>query len=339
MAQQFKVYVGDLDWGATEDDLRNSFEQYGNILSTFAAKHRDSQKPRGFGFVEFESPEICQQAIDGANESGMEILGRPVRCNMAQPRGAWYTGEEAQEGEYVQPKPRRRQQQQQQEFRVYAGKFADETTEEIIRSTFEPYGNILDLHIVKHWDSGNFRGIAFIEYDTLEAAEAAIDGENGNVELGKDGQRLRVNMAQPRGTKYVDDNYNNQDGFSEPVQQRGGGGGGFGGGGSGFGGGQVEHKVYVGKLSFDATVEDLRYAFQEHGEITDVFIPKDHETKESRGFAFVTFTTLDSANAAIAALNGAEIAGREVECNLAKPKGRGGRGRGQGRRDGGRGEY
>ena len=119
-------------------------------------------------------------------------------------------------------------------------------------------------------------------------------------------------------------------------------GGGFGGGGSGFGGGQVEHKVYVGKLSFDATVEDLRYAFQEHGEITDVFIPKDHESKESRGFAFVTFTTLDSANAAIAALNGAEIAGREVECNLAKPKGRGGRGRGrqgQGYRDGGRGEY
>src|SRR5262245_7209291 len=100
-------------------------------------------------------------------------------------------------------------------------------------------------------------------------------------------------------------------------------------------------KLYVGNLSFGATNESLQEAFSQFGTVTSAQIVMDRETGRSRGFAFVEMS--DGADQAIAAMNGAQLDGRTLTVNEAKPRedrggGGGGRG-GYGGGGGGRGGY
>ena len=78
--------------------------------------------------------------------------------------------------------------------------------------------------------------------------------------------------------------------------------------------------IYVGNLAFGATNDDLRSAFEEFGQVTSVNVIMDRETGRSRGFAFVEMADKDQAEQAIEKLNGAEIAGRNVTVNEARPR-------------------
>jgi RNA recognition motif-containing protein len=105
--------------------------------------------------------------------------------------------------------------------------------------------------------------------------------------------------------------------------------------------------LYVGNLPHSATDADLRNLFAAHGSVENVNIITDRETGRARGFAFVEMTDAGEAEKAIAALNGAELGGRTLSVNEAKPKtdrprGNGGQrfGRaGGGRSGGGRDDY
>jgi len=89
--------------------------------------------------------------------------------------------------------------------------------------------------------------------------------------------------------------------------------------------------IYVGNLSFDATDEDLRKAFEAFGEVANASVVKDRYSGESRGFGFVEMPTKAEAVAAIQGLNGTELKGRTLNVNEARPREeRGGRGRGPG---------
>jgi len=89
--------------------------------------------------------------------------------------------------------------------------------------------------------------------------------------------------------------------------------------------------IYVGNLSFDASDDDLRNAFSSHGMVESTSVIRDKFTGRSRGFGFVVMPNDDEARAAIAAVNGQSIAGREVRVNEARPKEAGGGGGGGGR--------
>jgi RNA recognition motif. (a.k.a. RRM, RBD, or RNP domain) len=107
----------------------------------------------------------------------------------------------------------------------------------------------------------------------------------------------------------------------------------------------------IDNLSYDASKDDLLGAFSTHGTVVDVFIPRDRETRRSRGFAFVRYANRDEAERALAAENGKELQGRPMRIEIAKygrndrPEGEGGgyrgggRGRGRGGFRGGRGGY
>lgn len=102
--------------------------------------------------------------------------------------------------------------------------------------------------------------------------------------------------------------------------------------------------IYVGNLSFSATDDDLRSAFEQYGDVTSVNIIMDRETGRSRGFAFVEMSDANGAADAIENLNGKDIAGRSVTVNEARPReprsgGGGGGYRGGGGGGGDRGGY
>jgi RNA recognition motif-containing protein len=78
------IYVGNLSYSVTEDDLRQAFESFGQVASVSIIKDKFSNQSKGFGFVEMPSQEEAQAAISGMN--GKEIKGRAMNVNEARPR-------------------------------------------------------------------------------------------------------------------------------------------------------------------------------------------------------------------------------------------------------------
>ncbi len=95
--------------------------------------------------------------------------------------------------------------------------------------------------------------------------------------------------------------------------------------------------IFVGNLSFQTTQDDIYAAFANYGAVERVNLVTDRDTGQSRGFAFVEMTNGGEADAAINALNGAELHGRSLNVNVARPKPAGGGGGGFGGSRGGSG--
>ncbi|HVZ94327.1 MAG TPA: RNA-binding protein [Phycisphaerales bacterium] len=96
-------------------------------------------------------------------------------------------------------------------------------------------------------------------------------------------------------------------------------------------------KIYVGNLSFSTSEARLREIFEAHGEVASATLVMDRETGRPRGFGFVEMNNDEQARAAMGALNGQNIDGRDLTVNEAKPReagGGGGRGGGGGGRGG-----
>ena len=82
--------------------------------------------------------------------------------------------------------------------------------------------------------------------------------------------------------------------------------------------------IFVGNLSYQTTQDDLHAAFAAYGGVERVSVVTDRDTGQARGFAFVEMTEADAAQSAIAQLNGAELNGRALTVNEARPKSTGG---------------
>ena len=98
----------------------------------------------------------------------------------------------------------------------------------------------------------------------------------------------------------------------------------------------MSNKLFVGNLSFNTTENDLNDAFAAHGTVTETNLMMDRMSGRPRGFGFVTMSTPEEAQKAIAALNGAQLDGRALTVNVAKPREErapGGGGGGGGRRE------
>jgi RNA recognition motif-containing protein len=78
------IYVGNLSFNATEEDLQQAFSQYGEVSSVNIITDRETGRPRGFAFVEMPNNEEAGQAIEQLN--GTEIDGRTITVNVARPK-------------------------------------------------------------------------------------------------------------------------------------------------------------------------------------------------------------------------------------------------------------
>lgn len=79
-----QIYVGNLAYGATEDDLRQAFSEFGQVSAVNIVSDRQTGRPRGFAFVEMPNAAEAQKAIEGLNLK--EIAGRAVTVNEARPK-------------------------------------------------------------------------------------------------------------------------------------------------------------------------------------------------------------------------------------------------------------
>lgn len=78
-----KLYVGNLSYDVTADDLRAAFEKYGEIVDVTVLVFEDTGKSRGFGFVEYANEEDAQKALEMDSQ---DMAGRPLKVNLAMPK-------------------------------------------------------------------------------------------------------------------------------------------------------------------------------------------------------------------------------------------------------------
>ena len=79
-----KLFVGNLSFDLTENDLQDAFAAYGTVTEASLMMDRMTNRPRGFGFVTMSTPEEAQKAIDAMH--GKELAGRALTVNRARPR-------------------------------------------------------------------------------------------------------------------------------------------------------------------------------------------------------------------------------------------------------------
>lgn len=78
------IYVGNLDYSVTDDDLKDAFSEFGEIESSSIINDKFSGQSKGFGFVEMPNDSEAEKAIEALNES--ELKGRNIKVNQAKPR-------------------------------------------------------------------------------------------------------------------------------------------------------------------------------------------------------------------------------------------------------------
>lgn len=78
-----KLFVGNIDWGATEEDLNNLFSQYGEVEDCVIIKNRDTGRSKGFGFITYAQDADADAAMEALN--GQDFNGRALVVNEARP--------------------------------------------------------------------------------------------------------------------------------------------------------------------------------------------------------------------------------------------------------------
>ncbi len=78
------LYIGNLSYDVTEEELKAAFQQYGNVTSVAIIKDKNTGKSRGFGFVEMATDEEGNAAVNGLN--GQDLKGRALKVSVAYPK-------------------------------------------------------------------------------------------------------------------------------------------------------------------------------------------------------------------------------------------------------------
>ncbi|KAI9333551.1 hypothetical protein BDR26DRAFT_603353 [Obelidium mucronatum] len=187
---------------------------------------------------------------------------------------------------------------------VFVGNLSFNADEDTISEHFSVCGEVVSVRIINGPD-GRKKGFGYVEFADSEAAKKALELADSEI----DGRAIRVDLSQPKPER-------------KPEQKS-----------------APADTLFVGNLSFDASEDGLKGIFAEHGEVTSVRIPTDRESGNPKGFAYVQFADIESAKAALEALNGHEYEGRAIRLDFSQPRtegggggrgGRGGRGRGRG---------
>ncbi|XP_024985692.1 RNA-binding protein CP33, chloroplastic [Cynara cardunculus var. scolymus] len=187
--------------------------------------------------------------------------------------------------------------------RLYIGNLPYAITASELSQVFGEAGNVVSVEIVYDRVTDRSRGFAFITMASVQEAKEAIRMFSGS-QIG--GRTVKVNFPEvPRGgerevmgPKIRSSNRN----FIESP-----------------------HKIYAGNLSWIITSEKLKDAFADHPGLLSAKVIYEKHSGRSRGFGFVTFSSVEAAESALNAMNGKEIEGRPLRLNLAADASRSGR--------------
>ncbi|THU71384.1 hypothetical protein C4D60_Mb04t00830 [Musa balbisiana] len=178
------LYIKNLDWDITDDVLRQRFSAYGNISSAVVMKDRDG-KSRGFGFVDFESPEDAKNALENLN--GSDLGSKSLYVGYAQKR--------SERDKLLRLRFAGRHEHRFTKIpgsTVYVKNLEKSIDNAALRKLFSECGSVLWTKVI-YDKNGLSRGFGFVCFSSAEEANEAVQRFNGNMSYGR---RLYVTIAR-----------------------------------------------------------------------------------------------------------------------------------------------
>ncbi|XP_076919472.1 polyadenylate-binding protein 2-like [Bidens hawaiensis] len=264
-AQQFvptSLYVGDLEFNVTDAQLFEMFNQLGQVVSVRVCRDLSTRRSLGYGYVNYMNPQDAARAIEVLNFTPLN--GKSIRIM------------------YSHRDPSVRKSGSGNIFIKNLDKAIDQKA---LHDTFSTFGNILSCKIATD-STGQSKGYGFVQYDSEESAQQAIEKLNGMLLNDKQvyvGPFLR---KQERDLAVDKTRFTN---------------------------------VFVKNLSESTTDEDLSKAFGEYGTITSAVVMRDAEGN-SKCFGFVNFENAEDAARAVEGLNGQKFDDKEWYVGKAQKK-------------------
>ena len=256
------LYVGDLDPTVTESQLYDLFNQLGQVVSVRVCTDLTSRRSLGYGYVNYSNPQDAARALDVLNFTPLN--NKPIRIM------------------YSHRDPSIRKSGAGNIFIKNLDKAIDHKA---LHDTFSSFGNILSCKVATD-SSGQSKGYGFVQFDSEEAAQKAIEKLNGMLLNDKQvyvGPFLR---KQERESATDKAKFNN---------------------------------VFVKNLSESTTDDDLNKVFGEFGTITSAVVMRDGDGK-SKCFGFVNFENPEDAARAVEALNAKKFDDKEWYVGKAQKK-------------------
>ena len=204
---------------------------------------------------------------------------------------------------------------------IFVGNLSWAVDNDRLSQEFADCGEVVSARVQLDRNTGKSRGFGYVTFATTEAVDAAI-ALNGTKEV--DGRTLNLDKSTDAGPN------------REKRAQA-------------FGDvrGAPSKVLFVGNLSWNTVEDTIWDAFSEYGEVSSVRLPTDRESGKPKGYGYIEFSAVDSAQKALDAMSGQELDGRPIRLDFSQPRdangggrGRGGGfggGRGRGGFDGGRG--
>ncbi|XP_010908819.1 polyadenylate-binding protein 7 isoform X2 [Elaeis guineensis] len=256
------LYVGDLHPAVTDSHLFDLFSSVGAVTSVRVCRDIVSGRSLGYGYVNYVSSQDASQAIEKLNHASLN--GKPIRIMWS------HRDPEARNSGIGN---------------LFVKNLPDSIDNVRLHEMFEKFGNILSCKVVTMQD-GKSKGYGFVQFDSEERANSAIEKLNGSI---IDGKKIYVGNFIKKSERVLPD--------SEPKYTN----------------------LYLKNLDGDITEELIQLKFSEFGKIKNVVIAKDAEGN-SKGFGFVNFENPDSARRAIKAMNGAQLASKTLYVGRAQKK-------------------
>lgn len=173
-----RIYVGSINFELGEDTIRQAFQPFGSIKAINMSWDSATMKHKGYSFVEYETPEAAQLALEQMN--GVVIGGRNIKVGRPNnvPQAA--------------PIIAQIQEEATKFSRIYVSSIHGDLTDKDVKSVFEAFGHIVSIDLAPDNVPGRHRGWGYVEYDNSKSAADAIASMN-LFDLG--GQFLRVGRA------------------------------------------------------------------------------------------------------------------------------------------------
>ncbi|XP_062097417.1 polyadenylate-binding protein 2-like [Humulus lupulus] len=264
-ANQFvatSLYVGDLEQSVTDSQLYDLFNQLGQVLSVRVCRDLATRRSLGYGYVNYSNPQDAARALDVLNFTPLN--NKPIRIMYS----------------HRDPSIRK-----SGTGNIFIKNLDKDIDHKALHDTFSSFGNILSCKVATD-ASGQSKGYGFVQFDSEESAQSAIDKLNG----------MLLNDKQVFVGPFL--RKQERDSVSSKVRF---------------------NNIYVKNLSESTSDEDLSNFFGEFGTITSAVVMRDGDGK-SKCFGFVNFENADDAANAVEALNGKKIDDKEWYVGKAQKK-------------------